>query len=153
MEQNDITTLLKKLKPRERKFVKELRRCGRQGQAAILAGFPEKSADVLACRLMKKPEIQQALSALYEQDCKALCISKDSIILRAHEIYNRCMQIEPVIEYNKNAGEWNEVGKYTFDSKGAAKALDVIIKVAGLDKSEINIKNTVPFDVNIKVVE
>ena len=71
-------------------------------------GFPEKSADVLACRLKKKPEIQQALNALYEQDCKALCISKDSIILRAHEIYNRCMQIEPVIEYNKSAGEWNE---------------------------------------------
>ena len=153
MEQSDITALLKKLKPRERRFVEELRRCGRQGQAAAAAGFSEKSADVLASRLMKKAEIQQALGALYEQDCKALCISKDSIILRANEIYNRCMQAVPVTEYNKNSDEWNEIGKYTFDSRGAAKALEVIIKVAGLDKSEINITNSVPFDVNIKVVE
>ena len=43
-----VTELLSRLKPMERKFLFELRKCGKQGQAARNAGYSEKSADVTA---------------------------------------------------------------------------------------------------------
>ncbi len=153
MENEKIAEILNKLTPKEKKFVTALRSCGKQGEAARVAGYSEKSADVQASRLMQREDIQAALFELYKLDCKALCISSDSIIVKASQIYNRCMQAEPVMEFDRGTGEYREVGRYTFDSKGAAKALDVIVKVAGLDKKKIEVEQQKPFDVNITVVE
>lgn len=148
---DNVTELLSRLKPMERKFVLELRKCGRQGQAARNAGYSEKSADVTASRLMSREDIQEALHALYAQDCKAMCISADSIIVRAIDIYNRCMCAEPVTEFDRDTGEYTEKGEYTFDSRGAAKALDVIVKVAGLDKSTVELESRKDFELVLKV--
>lgn len=152
IEDMTLEELLAGLKKRERDFIFALRKNGKQGDAAREAGFAEKSADVQATRLMKRSDIQRALQLLYEQDCKALCISSESIIVKASEMYNKCMQHEPVMEFNRETGEYVETGEYTFDSKGAAKALELIVKVAGLDKKQVELTGE-PFKLDITVVE
>lgn len=145
--------LLANLKVRERTFVLELRKHGKQGAAAAAAGY--KNPDVAASRLMRREDIQRALKTLYKEDCEARCLTAESVILKAADIYDRCMQSEPVMKYDSAAGEWVESGIYQFDSKGAAKALDVIAKVAGLGKEKLEVSNSEGknFKVDITVVE
>ncbi len=149
---NELTERLARLKPRERKFVLEMRAHGKQGAAARAAGYPVKSADVTASRLMQREDIQAVIKLMYEEDCKALCITPDSLILHAYEIYSRCMQAEPVMIYDADAREWVESGQWKFDSKGAARSLEIIADVAGLKKSAVEL-DAGDFSVNIKVVE
>lgn len=145
--------LLADLKPKERKFILALREHGKQGLAAEIAGY--KHPDVQGSRLMHREEIQRTIKAFYEEDCKALCISSESIIMKANEMFERCMQHEPVLEFNRATGEWIETGEYKFDSKGAAKALEVIVKVAGLGKEKLEVSGNEGknFKVDITVIE
>lgn len=61
------------------------------------------------------------------------------------------MQSEPVTVLDRDTGEYTEKGEYTFDSRGAAKALDVIVKVAGLDKSTVELESGKDFELVLKV--
>lgn len=145
--------LLAELKPKERTFILELRKHGKQGLAAETAGY--KNPDVRASKMMRREDIQRCIKAFNEEDCKALCISSESIIMKAYDMYERCMQNEPVYEFNRATGEWEATGEYKFDSKGAAKALEIIVKVAGFgkDKLEISAGEGKNFKVDIKVIE
>lgn len=145
--------LLAELKPREKTFILELRKHGKQGLAAETAGY--KNPDVQASRMMHREDIQNCIKAFYKEDCKAQCISSESIIMKANEVFERCMQHEPVYEFNRATGEWEATGEYKFDSKGAAKALEVIVKVAGLGKEKLEVSGSEGknFKVDIKVIE
>lgn len=149
----DITQMLSKFKKRERDFIFAVRRHGKQGVAAREAGYSEKSADVTASRLMQREDIREAIKTLYAMDCKSLCISQDSVLIWAKEILDRCMQATPVMKYDTDSGEWIESGVFQFDSNGANKALANIIKVAGLEKKDVNLKAGEGFDLNVTVIK
>lgn len=144
--------ILSKFKPKERNFLLALRKHGEQGKAAREAGYSEKSADVQASRLMQRKDIQEALKALYKLDCKALCINEDSLILMSKEIYDRCMQAKPVMKWDSETAEWVESGTWQFDSNGANKAVANIMKVAGLEKKELDLKAAKDFSLEVKVL-
>lgn len=135
-----LDELLASFKKRDREFIFNVRAGLKHGEAARAAGFPDKSADTQASRLMQREDVQLTLKKLYEQDCKALCITKESVIVRANEMYMRCMQATPVMEFDRATGEYRETGEYQFDSRGAGKALEIICKVGGLEKQELDIR-------------
>lgn len=106
-------------------------------QAAIRAGYSEKTARFIASENLTKPNIQKYISELQEGIKKRNKISQDEIVQDLIEIKNRCMQNVPVMYYDKIDKEWKQEGDdageplYKFDAIGATKALDLLGKITG----------------------
>lgn len=141
LQEKSIEELLLELKPRERECLRYIYEGMKQGAAARAAGYKERSADVQASKLMQREISQIILKKMYERDCKMLCINKDSIVLRADDMYRKCMQATPVMEFNRETGAYEPTGEYQFDSRGAGKALEILCKVGGFEKAELEIKS------------
>ncbi len=124
------------LTPRERKFCEAYLRLGKKEEAAKEAGYSSKSARTQATRLLKKDEVLAYAHALQAQARKELGIDDNWAVLRAIEVYDRCMQAVPVTEWDYNEHKMVETGEYTFDSKGALKALDLIRTLLGLGEDD-----------------
>ncbi len=127
---------IKSLKPREIKFCEEYLKCGKKEQAAILAGFSEKSARNTATKLMKKEEVLAYIRAIQKRAREELQIDDNWAVLKAIEVYQRCMQAVPVEEWDYSEHKLVPTGEYTFDSKGAMKALEFIKSLLGLGEKD-----------------
>ena len=117
------------LNPRYRKFVQEWMVDMNATRAAIAAGYSEKSAAQTASRLMRRTEIRSYRDALMAEAFEDLGVTRHSIASRVWEIYERCMQKKPVMEWNSTTREWIESGEWQFDTKGALKALAMMLEM------------------------
>ena len=123
------------LDDKARKFAEEFNKdlCGTQ--AAIRAGYkPGKSnasAARCAARLLRDPRVRAYRIALIRENAEDMTITPELLQLKLLEIYNRCMQAEPVMAFED--GEWIETGEWKFDSKGATRAVELLSKMLGYD--------------------
>ena len=117
------------LNPQYRKFVQEWMVDMNATRAAIAAGYSEKSAAQTASRLMRRTEIRSYRDALMAEAFEDLGVTRHSIASRVWEIYERCMQKKPVMEWNSTTREWIESGEWQFDNKGALKALAMMLEM------------------------
>ena len=101
-------------------------------QAAIRAGYSKASAKQEASRLLKKEKILNRVKELQTEQVKRLSISQDFVVQQLFDTYRCCRQAEPVMRWDYDAGEMVKTGEYTFDSKGALKALEMIGKHVGM---------------------
>lgn len=124
------------LTPRERRFCEEYLRTGKKEQSAIAAGYKEKGAAVQANRMLKNDKILAYIRTLQAQARDELHIDDNWAVLRAIEVYHRCMQAVPVLEWDYSEHKMVETGEYTFDSKGALKALELIKSLLGLGEED-----------------
>lgn len=126
-----------KLEPKQEKFCQEYLIDLNATQAAIRAGYSEKTARNQATRLLTKVHIQECIQQLQEGIKKRNQISQDEIVQDLIEVKNRCMQNVPVMYFDKIDKEWKHEGLeegtplYKFDSIGALKALDQLAKIVG----------------------
>ena len=95
-------------------------------QAAIRAGYSKKTANEQASRLLAKVNVQTYLKQLIEKRNERTKITQDEVIADIIKVKDRCMQNEAVLDK-----EGNETGIYKFDSNGANKALDMLMKHTG----------------------
>ena len=116
-----------KLTPQQEKFCRAyvLNGC-KQKEAAISAGYSPKTASAQASRLLTNVNILSRVHAIQIEELKKLSVTPESVIMRYLEIYDRCMQNKPVMEWDYNEHKLVETGEYTFDSKGAINALSKI---------------------------
>ena len=125
------------LNERQKKFCNEYLIDLNATQAAIRAGYSQKTAYSMASENLRKPEIQKYIQELQEGIKKRNRISQDEIIQDLIEIKNRCMQNVPVMYFDRIDKEWKHEGSdcgeplYKFDSNGANKALDQLCKILG----------------------
>ncbi len=128
------------LDDRERKFCVEYLVDRNGTQAAIRAGYKagknNASAKVQGSRLVHDPRIVAYRRALMHREIEANDVTKDGLLLHMLEIVRRCMSAEPVMEWDSEAREYRETGNWTFDSRGAIKALAEIAKLTGLYEPE-----------------
>ena len=117
------------LNPQYRKFVQEWMVDMNATRAAIAAGYSEKSAAQTASRLMRRTDIRRYRDALMAEAFEDLGVTRHSIASRVWEIYERCMQKKPVLEWNSTTREWIESGVWQFDTKGALKALAMMLEM------------------------
>ena len=117
------------MNPQYRKFVQEWMVDMNATRAAIAAGYSEKSAAQTASRLMRRTEIRSYRDALMAEAFEDLGVTRHSIASRVWEIYERCMQKKPVMEWNSTTREWIESGEWQFDTKGALKALAMMLEM------------------------
>lgn len=114
----------KKLTPQQEKFCREyVLNGGKQKRAAISAGYSKKTASAQASRLLTNVNILSRVHAIQIEELKKASITPEFVMLQYLNVFNRCMQNEPVMEWDYSEHKLVEKGEYTFDSRGANNAL------------------------------
>ena len=116
-------------------------------QAAIRAGYSEKTANRIASELLSKLDIQEYICKLKNKRSERVKYSQDELMRDILEVKNRCMQANPVLDK-----EGNETGIWKFDSNGANKALDMLAKHVGFYETD-NKQKAFNISVNREAVE
>ena len=116
-------------------------------QAAIRAGYSEKTANRIASELLSKLDIQEYICELKNKRSERVKYSQDELMRDILEVKNRCMQANPVLDK-----EGNDTGVWKFDSNGANKALDMLAKHVGFYETD-NKQKAFNISVNREVVE
>ena len=116
-------------------------------QAAIRAGYSEKTANRIASELLSKLDIQEYICELNNKRSERVKYSQDELMRDILEVKNRCMQANPVLDK-----EGNETGIWKFDSNGANKALDMLAKHVGFYETD-NKQKAFNISVNREAVE
>lgn len=101
-------------------------------QAAIRAGYSERTARVTASKLLTKANISTRIKELKDKRADKLELDAYWVLKRLKEISDRSMQAEPVMEWDHAEGKLVETGEYQFDSTGANKATELIGKHIGM---------------------
>ncbi|EQB34795.1 hypothetical protein M948_20660 [Virgibacillus sp. CM-4] len=101
-------------------------------QAAIRAGYSEKTARQTAARLLTKANISARVKELKDKRAEKLELDAYWVLKRLKDISDRSMQAEPVEEWDPSIGEMVSTGEYQFDSNGANKATELIGKHIGM---------------------
>lgn len=106
-------------------------------QAAIRAGYTEKTAYSQANRLLKNAEILARVRELQHEQAERLAVSQDFVIISLMDTYRRCMQAQAVLD-----ADGGETGVYQFDSRGALRALELLGKHLGMYNDKLQISGS-----------
>ena len=117
---------LKKLTDRQERFCHEYIIDYNATQAAVRSGYSERSAAATASENLRKPNILARVRELQAQQRERLCITADWVIMSLVDVYEKCMQLVPVMVWDSQQHKKVESGQFTFDSKGALNALEMI---------------------------
>ena len=101
-------------------------------KAATRAGYSEHTAAQQACRILKKPEVQERIVELEANICESLGLTAATVLHDLMKVAERCMQAVPVMEWNYELREMVATGEYQFDSKGANRALELLGQHLGM---------------------
>lgn len=101
--------------------------------AARRCGYGEKTAAKTASRLLRRPEVMERITQLQAEQRERLCVSADLVVIRTMELLDVCMAAKPVMEWDYSEHAMVPTGEYQVDSKGAAKALEILAKHLGMD--------------------
>jgi len=143
-------TKTKKLTHRQKLFVDWYIKIGNATQAAIRAGYSQKTAFTIASENLRKPYIRDYYKHRMTELEELLGFNKATIVQDLLNIKDKSMQAVPVMEYDRSSremvqqtamvedekGEKKEVGVFEYDSFGANKAIDTIAKMMGYFEPE-----------------
>ena len=115
--------------PKQETFVREYLIDLNATQAAIRAGYSEKTAGSVGNENLQKPEIAQAIQEAMSQRSERTEITADYVLSGIKEIAERCLQRAPVMEgrgEDRQQARDLETGAHlwTFDAAGANKAFE-----------------------------
>lgn len=109
-------------------------------KAARLAGYSESCAKTVGCRLLKNDEIKREIG-MNESDGGE--VDKAYVVEKLVDLLERCLEAKPVTKWDASKKENVETGVYTFDSRGAIKALEQLSKYLGMSDKNDDDKNNV----------
>lgn len=151
---------MRKLTAKQHAFVQAFLVTLNATKAAIQAGYSEKNAGQMGHKLLQQPAIEEAIQAARLKQEERTEVTIDWITNRLVEVVDRCMQKKPVMRFDPvercmvqatetDAETGEEVGLWTFDSKGANTALDLLGKSKGMfsNKLEITGKDGGPVEI------
>lgn len=97
------------------------------------------SCAVEASRLLRNANIRIRIRELMDERSKDTLIDAKYVVDNLNEVYNRCMQAEPVKVWNHVTKQMEETGEWVFDSQGANKSLELLGKHVAMftEKSEV----------------
>ena len=135
----------KALTPREERYCQEYTVCYVATTAAIRAGYSTKNAAKQGSKLMKDPRILRRIHEIQKELVEQLGITREKIVLQLMELVNICMAAKPVMRWNYVTHRMEECGEYVVDSKGAARALELLGRYLGMfDKEDRSDGDTGP---------
>ena len=142
------------LTDKQRKFVSEYLVDLNATQAAIRAGFSEKTAGSMAQKLVAKSHIQDAIHAALAQREKRTLVTVDYVVSSLREVAERCLQRAPVTNA-KGKHVQDEQGRdvWKFDSAGANRALELLGKhVNAFGERKEDAPEDMPAAIEVRVV-
>ncbi|MGI1245164.1 terminase small subunit [Raoultella ornithinolytica] len=117
-----------KLTDKQELFAREYLKDLNATQAAIRAGYSEKTAKETGYENLTKPHIQALIVELNKDRMERVQIDADYVLRQAVKLHERCMQeVEPITD-RRGEEITDDQGRtiYGFDSKGAAAALKLV---------------------------
>lgn len=126
-------------KDRVERFAQEYAKSLKVSQSAINAGYSERTAASQGSRLLKNVKVISRVREIQQEMLNQLPVSIHYVIQGYVDIYNRCMQAEPVLKWDYEEKAMLPTGDYIFDSKGAMAALDSIGKYLGMFTEKVKI--------------
>ena len=128
--------LEKLLTKKEKRLIEELEKDGDREFAAIRSGLvgekSKKNALAAANRILRRNVVAAYRIARENEIYNQLRPTPESILVKLIKVYNRCMQAEPVMEWNSEAKEWVPSGEWQFDARNALKSLELMGKSQGM---------------------
>lgn len=124
-----------RLTVRQARFVEEYLVDGNGTQAAIRAGYSEKSASQLGTKALRMPHVQTALE-MRRVELAGLCeVDGIWVLQQLRVVAERCLQRAPVRD---RSGQ--ETGEWTFNVSGATRALELIGKHLGMFSERVDVQ-------------
>jgi phage terminase small subunit len=102
-------------------------------QAAIRAGYSEKTAQVIGSENLSKPIIAEAIALGSKERAKKVNISAEYVLQTIKNTIERCAQAEPVFDRDGVA-----TGEYQFDSGAVLKGSELLGKYLKLFTEKID---------------
>ncbi len=118
-------------------------------QAAIRAGYSEKTANEQSAQLLAKLSIKEYVQSLMDQRVQRVNIDADYVINGIKDLTERCIQAQPVVIDGQPTGE------YKFEANAALKGYELLGKHLKLftDKTEITGKDGSPLMPILKEID
>ena len=96
-------------------------------QAAIRAGYSEKTARSIGMENLTKPDIEEAIAEARAEREERTEITADYVLSSLKTVADRCMQAEEVLN-----ADGEPTGLFKFNANGANKSLELLGKHLGL---------------------
>ncbi len=102
-------------------------------QAAIRAGYSERTASRIGPQLLGKNWVREAIEKAQAKRARRVEVTQDYVLSNLVEVVERTMQRAPVLD-RKGEQVTDEEGRavWTFDAKGANRALELLGKHLGI---------------------
>ena len=115
-------------------------------QAAIRAGYSEKTAPAQASRLLINVNVAAAIQAAIKQRSERTQVDADYVLRTIVDTIERCKQAEPVRDRDGEA-----TGEYKFDAGAVLKGAELLGKHLKLftDNTELTGANGAPLTINV----
>lgn len=122
-----------KLTDKQTAFVREYLVDLNATQAAIRAGYSERTASRIGPQLLGKTWVREAIEKAQAQRARRVEVTQDYVLSNLVEVVERTMQRAPVLD-RKGEQVTDEEGRavWTFDAKGANRALELLGKHLGI---------------------
>lgn len=120
------------LTAKEQRFCEEYVLDYNATRAAIRAGYSERSAASNAWKILRRPGVQNFLKRAQQEQRDRLCLSGDRVVLELFDLLEKCKEPEPVRVWSKTEKKYVNTGEYKFDSRGALKTVELLMKHMGM---------------------
>lgn len=122
-----------KLTDKQTAFVREYLLDLNATQAAIRAGYSERTASRIGPQLLGKTWVREAIEKAQAKRARRVEVTQDYVLSNLVEVVERTMQRAPVLD-RKGEQVTDEEGRavWTFDAKGANRALELLGKHLGI---------------------
>ncbi len=125
------------LTPKQQRFVAEYLVDLNATQAAVRAGYSEKTAYSVGHENLKKPEVAAAIQEAMEARSQRTEIAQDWILEQLKLVYEASIEARPV--YDKNGKEKG----FSFNPAAANRALELLGKHQGMFTDNLNLGGSV----------
>lgn len=127
-----------KLTDKQTAFVREYLVDLNATQAAIRAGYSERTASRIGPQLLGKTCVREAIEKAQAKRARRVEVTQDYVLSNLVEVVERTMQRAPVTD-RKGEQVTDEEGRavWTFDAKGANRALELLGKHLGIFTDKI----------------
>ncbi|MBF7685938.1 terminase small subunit [Acinetobacter sp. B10A] len=124
------------LTPKQQRFVDEYLIDLNATQAAIRAGYSEKSADKIGSELLGKTRVSEAIQEAQNKRSERTEITQDYVLSNIKKVVERCMQVEAID--GETTTENGEIAQaFVFKEQGALKGLEMLGKHLGMFKDKV----------------
>lgn len=139
------------LTPKQERFVSEYLVDLNATQAAIRAGYSERTANEQGARLLAKASVAAAIAEAQAARSERTKIDADYVLRQAVKLHERCMQEIVPLTDRKGRQIRDDDGNplFVFNAAGAAKALELIGKHVGVQAFKEQVEHTGAMSITI----